>query len=316
MSVAQILRDTPKTLFSFELLPPLKGRSIEDIYRAIDPLIEFNPLNINITYHCPETVYEALPDGSFSKRIVRKRPGSVALAAAIKFKYKVNVIPHVLCAGFTKDQIEDMLIDLNFLEMNDILLLRGDAPKGQRYFIPEPGGHAHTVDLVKQVMAMNQGVYFGKATTSVQTHFSAGVAGYPEKHAEAPNMTADLEHLKEKVDAGAEYIITQLFFDNSKYFSFVEQCRAIGITVPIVAGLKPLTLLTDYLQLPQVFHIDMPQDLISALKSCKTNADVKQVGIEWSVEQSKELIKSGVPALHYYTLGVSDNVKKILETVF
>ena len=316
MSVAQTLKTTQKTLFSFELLPPLKGRSIEDIYRSIDPLIEFKPLNINITYHLPETVYNALPDGSFEKRIVRKRPGSVALAAAIRFRYKVPVIPHVLCAGFSKDQIEDMLIDLNFLEMNDLLLLRGDPPKGQRYFIPEPGGHAHTVDLVRQVIDMNQGRFLHGVTPSSPTRFSVGVAGYPEKHAEAPNREADLEHLKAKVDAGAEYVITQMFFDNQKYFEFVDQCRAAGITVPIVPGLKPLTLLTDHLQLPQVFHIDLPCELIAALKSCKSHTDVKQVGVEWAIHQSKELMAHGAPALHYYTIGVSDNIKKILESIF
>jgi len=317
MTVAEKLRTTKKTLFSFELLPPLKGRSIEDIYKAIDPLIEFEPLNINITYHQRETVYYPLPDGTLEKRVVRKRPGNVALSAAIRFRYNVTVVPHVICGGHTKDDIEDLLIDFHFLEIHNLLLLRGDAPKGQKIFVPEKNGHAHTVDLVRQVMDMNAGRYLDTNLKDPQpTCFSVGVAGYPEKHIEAPNMETDLRYLKEKVDAGAEYIVTQLFFDNQKFFSFVEQCRAIGIQVPIVPGIKPLATINDIKLVPQIFSCDIPQDFYRELEKCQTNQQVKEVGIEWAIQQGKELMAFGVPAIHFYTYGISDNVKRIAKALF
>jgi len=317
MKIAELLSSTKKTLFSFELLPPLKGRSIEDIYKAIDPLIEFKPININITYHQHETVYLPLPDGTLEKKVVRKRPGNIALSAAIKFRYNIEVVPHVICGGHSKDDIEDLLIDFNFLELNNLLLLRGDAPKGQRYFIPEKNGHANTSDLVKQVVDMNKGIYLDSSLKNpTATNFSIGVAGYPEKHIEAPNAETDLKHLKEKVDAGADYIVTQLFFDNNKFFSFVDNCRKIGINVPIIPGIKPLTLLTDLKLIPQIFSVDMPQELVAELSKCKTNLDVKEVGIQWALKQSKELMQKGVPAIHFYTYGTSDNVKRIAKEIF
>jgi methylenetetrahydrofolate reductase (NADPH) len=315
--VIEALQQTKKTLFSFELLPPLKGHSIEEIYKAIDPLIEFNPAHINMTYHQAETVYSPLPDGLLEKKIVRKRPGTLALVAAIKFRYNVPVVPHVICGGLTRDDVEDILIDLNFLGINDVLLLRGDAPRGQKIFVPEKGGHAHTVDLVKQVKNMNKGIYLDdKLKNPAQTNFCIGVAGYPEKHIEAPNIETDLKNLKSKVDAGAEYIVTQLFYDNKKFFSFVEKCRQIGITVPIIPGIKPTTLLSDLSLLPQIFAVSIPQELVLELEKCKTNQDVREVGVEWSINQCRDLIKYGVPAIHFYTYGTSDNVAKIAQTVF
>lgn len=317
MKVAEILSTTKKTLFSFELLPPMKGRSIEGIYKAIDPLIEFNPVNINITYHQRETVYLKQPDGTIGKKIIRKRPGNVALSAAIKFKYNITVVPHVICGGHTKDEIEDLLIDFNFLGLNDLLLLRGDAPKGHVTFVPEKDGHANTVDLVHQTMSMNKGVYLDKNLKSPTcTDFSVGVAGYPEKHFEAPDMDADIKYLKEKIYAGAEYVVTQLFFDNSKYISFVKKCREAGITVPIIPGIKPLTALQDIELVPKIFNVTIPDEYMSMLKLCRSNSDVKEAGIEWSVKQSQELIKEGVPAIHFYTYGISDNVQRIAKDIF
>ena len=317
MKVSDQLKNTNKTLFSFELLPPMKGRSIDELYKAIDPLIEFDPININITYHQQETVYFPLPDGNLEKKIIRKRPGNIALSAAIKFRYNKNVIPHVICGGHTFDEIEDLLIDFHFLGLNNLLLLRGDAPKGQKVFMPEKNGHAHTSTLVKQIMDMNKGIYLDGSLKNPQpTDFSVGVAGYPEKHIEAPNMETDLRNLKEKVDAGADYIVTQLFFDNQKYFQFVEKCREIGITVPIIPGIKPLSALNDIKLVPQIFSCDIPQIFYSELEKCKSNNEVKEAGIEWAIAQSKELIAKGVPVIHFYTYGISDNVQRIAKAIF
>jgi methylenetetrahydrofolate reductase (NADPH) len=317
MKISETLKNTKKSLFSFELLPPMKGRSIDELYKAIDPLIEFKPININITYHQQETVYVPLPDGNLEQKVVRKRPGNVALSAAIKFRYNIDVVPHVICGGHSMEDIEDLLIDFHFLGLNNLLLLRGDAPKGQKVFMPEKNGHAHTSDMVKQIMAMNQGKYLDGSLKNPQaTNFSVGVAGYPEKHIEAPNMETDLRYLKEKVDAGADYIVTQLFFDNAKYFNFVEKCREIGIYVPIVPGIKPLSTLNDIKLVPQIFSCDIPQAFYNELEKCKTNAEVKEVGIEWAVKQSKDLMAQNVPAIHYYTYGISDNVQRIAKAVF
>jgi len=318
MKVAEILRDTKDTLFSFELLPPLKGRSIDEMFKAIDPLIEFNPLNINITYHQHETIFNPLPDGTLEKRIVRKRPGNIALSAALKFRYQQStLVPHIICGGLSKDDIEDILIDFNFLGLNNLLVLRGDAPKGQKYFIPEKNGHANSVGLIKQMKDMNKGIYLDKQLKNPNpTDFSIGVAGYPEKHIEAPNMETDLKYLKDKVDAGAEYIVTQLFFDNSKYFQFVNSCREIGIQVPIIPGIKPLTALNDIKLVPQIFNVDIPQPFFKELSKCQTNADVKEAGIEWAIQQCKELKKADVAAIHFYTYGISDNVRRIVQAVF
>ena len=317
MKVIDKIRGTSETLFSFELLPPVKGHRIDNIYKTIDPLMEFNPLNINITYHQQEVVYKNVSDRLLEKKIVRKRPGTVAISAAIKYKYKITVVPHLICGGFSKEETEDALIDLHFLGMNNLLVLRGDPPKGERRFIPEPGGNEYAVDLVRQIMDMNQGIYLEKDLQNPHpTDFSVGVAGYPEKHFEAPNMSSDLRYLKAKVDAGADYIVTQMFFDNRKFFDFVDACRAIGITVPIIPGLKPITFLNDFRLLPQTFHIDIPDELSSELELCKTTDEARQIGVEWAIKQSKELKKAGVPVIHYYTIGLSENIRQIASEVF
>ncbi len=318
MSLTEKLNQNEKTYFSFEILPPLKGKNINDIYKVIDPLVEFNPMNINVTYHQHETVYSENPDGKIIKKTIRKRPGTVALAAAMNYRYKnTMVIPHLICGGLSKNDIEDILIDLNFLDIHNIIALRGDPQKSQRYFIPEPDGHAHTLGLVKQISALNKGIYLDEHTKNpTATNFTVGVAGYPEKHIEAPNMKTDLKYLKQKTDAGADYIVTQMFFDNQKYFDFVDACRKIGIKVPIVPGIKPIRNLMDFKLLPQVFNIDFPEDLSDALCNAKDNKAAMQIGIEWAVQQSKELIKYGVPAVHYYTIGKSDNIIEIAKQVF
>jgi methylenetetrahydrofolate reductase (NADPH) len=317
MKTIERIRNTKETLFSFELLPPIKGHSIERLYDAIDPLMPFNPLNINITYHQQEVVYKTLDHHLVEKKVVRKRPGTVAISAAISHKYKIPVVPHLICGGFTREDTEDALIDLHFLGMNNLLVLRGDPPRGEKRFIPEPDGNAHATDLVKQIMNMNKGIYLEEELkNATPTDFSVGVAGYPEKHFEAPNMETDLHYLKMKVDAGADYIVTQMFFDNRKYFDFVKACRDIGITVPIIPGIKPITYLNDLNLLPQTFSVDIPQDLVCEVKKCETNAAARQIGVEWTVEQSKELKAAGVPVIHYYTIGVSDNIQQIASHVF
>jgi len=317
MKVAEKLRNAEKTYFSFELLPPLKGHKLDDIYNAIDPLIEFDPLNINVTYHQQESVYRTNEEGAIERKIIRRRPGTVAISAAIQHKYKVTVVPHIICGGFSKEETEDILIDLNFLGMPNLLVLRGDPQKGQRYFIPEKNGHEHTLGLIEQIMNLNKGIYLDPDIEDpTPTDFSVGVAGYPEKHYEAPNLESDMDYLKQKVDAGAEYIVTQMFFDNSKYFEFVKKCRDHGISVPVVPGIKPVTFIKDIESLPRVFAISIPDALVKTIQKCKTNAEAKEAGVEWTVQQSRELKASGVPAIHYYTIGISDNIRKIAQQVF
>jgi len=317
MKVIDRLKNTDKTLFSFELLPPRKGRTLDTIYDAIDPLIEFNPLNINITYHQQESVYQKQADGSVIRKIISKRPGTVAIAAAIMNKYSQTVVPHVICGGFTREETEDLLIDLHFLGLHNLLVLRGDPPPGVRDFIPVEGGHAHTSDLVEQIINLNKGIYLDTNLKDPKpTSFSVGVAGYPEKHFESPNMDEDLHWLKKKVAAGADYIVTQMFFNNARFFAFVDKCREEGIEIPIVPGIKPINSLKDLELLPRVFHIDIPQELYAEARKCKTNADAKALGVEWTTQQSKELKEAGVPAIHYYTIGVSDNIQKIAANVF
>lgn len=317
MNVADTLKNTTETLFSFELLPPLKGKNIEDLYKSIDPLIEFNPLNINITYHQQESEYRKLENGLMERTIIRKRPGTVALSAAIHHKYDITVVPHMICGGFTREETEDVLIDLNFLGMNNLLVLRGDSQKGQRFFIPENGGHEHTLSLVEQIANLNKGIYLDREIKNPQpTNFSVGVAGYPEKHYEAPNMENDIHYLKAKIEAGAEYIVTQMFFNNAKFFEFRDRCRAEGITVPIIPGLKPITTLKDIEMLPRIFHVEIPNELVKEISKCKSNEEAKQVGVEWGIMQSNELKESVVPAIHYYTIGISDNIKKIASAIF
>jgi methylenetetrahydrofolate reductase (NADH) len=317
MSVIEKINNAKGPLFTFELLPPLKGHSIEKVYATIDRLMQFNPAYINFTTHRNEIVYHERPDGLLEKRVVRKRPGTIALAAAVKYKYNITVVPHILCGGFTREETENVLIEMNFLGIDDVLALRGDPQKGSRTFIPEKEGHMHTWELVRQITNMNKGKYLEEGLEdAAATHFCIGVAGYPEKHVEAPNRLLDMENLKLKVESGASYIVTQMFFENANFFRFREECRKFGITMPIIPGLKPISALNDINLLPQTFHIDVPHDLVLALKKCKSDSDAREVGIEWASTQSKELIKEGVPGIHYYTLGRADNIARIVKEAF
>ena len=306
-----------KTLFAFELLPPLKGDNIDTIFDTIQRLVPYDPSYINVTYHREEVKLIERPDGLLERRVVRKRPGTVGIAAAIMARYGIEVVPHLICGGFSKYDVEDALIDLSFLGIDNVLALRGDNLRGERTFRPAPGGYLHAVELVQQIMHMNRGEYLDSELEHAKpTSFCVGVAGYPEKHAEAPNMATDIAHLKAKIDAGASYVVTQMFFDNAKYFAYVEACRAAGITVPIVAGLKPFTTKTQLSLLPQTFGVDLPDDLVQAVEQCKDNAAVREVGIEWAVQQGGELMAAGVPALHFYTMGKAENVERIAKTLF
>jgi len=321
MKVIDHLQKAKKTLFSFELLPPLKGHSIESIYSTINPLIEYNPSFINITYHQEDIIYRKHESGLIVSK-TRKRPGTVAISAAIKYKYpSVDVVPHLICGGFTKEDTEYALIDFHYLGINNILAVRGDPggdpAKPKHHFLAEKNGHAYAADLVKQIAQMNKGRYLDEyIVNTVATDFCVGVAGYPEKHIESSNQKSDLKYLKEKIDAGAEYIITQMFFDNQKYFDFVKNCRNAGIMVPIIPGLKPISTLKDSKILPRVFYIDIPEELDNAISKCKSNDEAFQVGIEWSIQQSKELIEFGVPVLHYFSIGISENIRQIAKAVF
>lgn len=317
MNVLEKINSAKRPLFTFELLPPLKGHSIEHIYATIDRLIEYEPAYINFTSHRNETIYRERPDGLLEKRMVRLRPGTIALAAAVKYKYNIPVVPHLLCGGFSKEETENVLIEMEFLGINDVLALRGDPQKGSRSFIPEKNGHAHTSELVQQIVDMNNGKYLEENLENANpTNFCIGVAGYPEKHFEAANRQVDLENLKQKVDAGASYIVTQMFFDNKKFFRFRDECIKTGITVPIIPGIKPISAMNDINLLPQVFHIDLPNDLFAAVKKCKTDSEAREVGIEWTTMQSQGLIKEGVPGIHYYTLSKSENIARIVKASF
>jgi methylenetetrahydrofolate reductase (NADPH) len=317
MKIIDHIKNNPKSLFSFELLPPLKGQGIKEIFDAIDPLMEFKPPFIDVTYHREDYMYKKTSNGLLKKVSLRKRPGTVAICAAIQFKYKVDAVPHLICGGFSVEDTENALIELKFLDIDNVLVLRGDSRKEDSTFIPEPDGHPYAIDLLNQVVKMNQGHYLHEDASKYEpTNFCIGVAGYPEKHFEAPNMKSDLAYLKKKVDAGAEYIVTQMFYDNQKYFDFVKRCRAIGIEVPIIPGLKPITTLKQINMLPKTFHIDIPEELSDELEKCKNNVEATQVGVEWCIQQSKELVANGAPVLHYYTMGKSDVIKKIAESVF
>jgi len=317
LKVTEYIERSEKTLFSFELLPPLKGQNFDSIQEAIDPLLEFDPAFVNITYHQEEVVYDPLPNGLMKKRVVRKRPGTVGITAGIKFRYGIPVVPHIICGGFTREDTENALIDLSFLGVKNLLVVRGDPQPGQKEFIPEPDGNVHSLELVEQIERLNQAVYLEKELKNTRaTDFCIGVAGYPEKHGESPNLESDLHFLKKKVEAGASYIITQMFFNNQKYFDFVNNCRAKGINVPIIPGLKPVSTLSQMATLPKTFNVDMPETLVKEILKCKNNTEVRQVGVEWAIQQAKELLEFGVPVIHFYTMGKSDNIRKIAQEVF
>lgn len=311
-----IIQAKGKTLFSFELIPPQKGRSIQELYDNIDPLMEFKPPFIDVTTSREEYIYIDR-DGLLDKKLTRMRPGSVGICASITHKYEVDTIPHVLCGGFTKEETEYLLVDCHYLGIDNVMALRGDAMKEEKYFKPTNGGHCYASDLVEQIVNMNNGQFLHEVVeTDNKSNFCIGVAGYPEKHMEAPSMDADIRRLKQKVDAGADYVVTQMFFDNKRYFDFVENARNAGITVPIIPGIKPLAVKRHLQLLPQVFKLDIPDVLVKEVEKCKTNADARQVGVEFAIQQSKELMAAGVPVLHYYSMGKSSNIQAIAKEVF
>ena len=317
MQVIEHLAKAKDTLVSFEVLPPLKGKTIAYIYEHLDPLMEFKPSWINVTYHRSETIIRTNAAGVEEKVDVRKRPGTVGICAAIMNHYNVDAVPHIICGGFSKRETEDALIDLQFLGIDNVLVLRGDAEKGQKTFVPEHNGNKQAIELLKQVVGLNNGDYLDKdIINGSKTNFCMGVAGYPEKHFEAPSMEFDLQRAKEKVDAGAQYIMTQMFFDNKKYFEYVDACRSMGITVPIIPGLKPITNKKQLTILPNIFYVDIPTDLSTAMLAATTDEACEQVGTEWLIQQSKELKAAGVPVLHYYTLGKPKVVKDVVAAVF
>ncbi len=304
MKVIDHINQANGTLISFEILPPLKGKGISAIYNHLDPLMEFKPAYINVTYHRSEHIFKKRADGSFEKVVIRKRPGTEAICASIMNRYNVDTVPHLICGGFSVQDTEDALLTLNYLGIDNVLVLRGDAARNETFFEPEPDGHKYAINLLKQVMNLNNGIYLEeelKGTNNIK--FCVGVAGYPEKHFEAPNMQTDLMYLKKKVDAGAEYVVTQMFFDNKKFFAFEKQCREAGITAPIIPGLKPVTTKKQLSIIPRTFYVDIPTDLSGEILKCNDDVDVEKVGAEWLLAQSKELKAAGVPVLHYYTLG-------------
>jgi methylenetetrahydrofolate reductase (NADPH) len=302
------------TLVSFEVLPPLKGGTMQDIFNILDPLMEYKPPFIDVTYHREEYIYNQQPSGYYEKIAIRKRPGTVGICASIIHRYGVDAVPHLICGGFTREETENALIDLHFLGINNVLALRGDARQFENKFYPEKDGHEYAVDLVRQIKNMNDGIYLdSNIEGGASTDFCIGIAGYPEKHFESPNLDLDLTYLKQKVDAGASYIVTQMFFDNSKYFAFVDACRAKGINVPIVPGLKPLTRKYQINSIPRKFYVNMPDDLINEVMKTKTKEAVIEVGVEWCIEQSKELKAAGIPCLHYYTMGDTKTTKRIID---
>ncbi len=317
MTVSELINSTKETAFSFEVLPPLKGTGTASLFRTIDLLKEFDPKYINITTHRSEFVYVEQADGSFVRRSVRRRPGTVAVASAIMQKYDIKVVPHVVVSGMTKEDIEYMLLDLQFLGIQDLLVLRGDKAKEDARFVPTKGGYSHATELIEQVNMFNEGKFVsGDAIKNPGLPFSYGVAAYPEKHEEAPNLEFDLLVLKMKQELGANYAVTQIFYDNEKYFSFVERARAAGITIPIIPGIKPMAKLSQLTVLPKTFHLDLPEALAKEVSKCETDDDVKQVGIEWGVEQCKELIAHGVPSLHFYTVSAVDSIREIAKRVY
>ena len=318
MKVTQHIENAKgETLFSFEIIPPQKGKSIQELYDNIDPLMEFKPPFIDVTTSREEFIYVNKGNGLLEKKLTRMRPGTLGICASIKHKYNVDTVPHVLCGGFTKEETEYLLVDCHYLGIDNVMALRGDAMKDEQSFVPTNGGNKYASDLVSQIYQLNQGKYLHEVMDiDNKADFCIGVAGYPEKHLESPSLQTDLKRLKEKVDAGADYVVTQMFFDNAKYFEFVAKAREMGITVPIIPGIKPIAVERHLQVLPQIFRIDLPEDLIAAVEKCKNNAEIRQVGIEWAIQQSIELKAAGVPVLHYYSMGKSENIRQIASHIF
>lgn len=315
--VTDHLKNAKSTLFSLEILPPSTGESIHKLFDNLDPLMEFKPKFIDVTYHREEYVDKRHPNGLLERKSIRKRPGTVSICAALMHKFNVDTVPHIICGGFTKEETEYALIDLNFLGIDNVLALRGDCIKGQKTFDPTPGGHHFANDLVGQIKSMNDGRYLSdELENPTATKFCIGVAGYPEKHFESPNLKTDLKFLKQKVEAGADYVVTQMFFDNKKYFEYVDRCRAEGINVPIIPGIKPLATKNQIFNLPRHFYIDMPEDLIDAVEKCKDDTEVKKVGVEWAIAQCQELMKANVPCLHFYSMGKSTQIQQVASKLF
>lgn len=317
MRVIDLINSQEKTAFSFEILPPLKGTGIERLYQTIDLLREFDPKYINITTHRSEYVYKELGNGLFQRIRLRRRPGTVAVAAAIQNKYGITVVPHILCSGYTCEDTEYTLLDLQFLGITDLLVLRGDKAKHESVFVPEKGGHTHAIELEGQINNFNKGIFVdGSEMTITKTPFSYGVACYPEKHEEAPNLESDIYWLKKKIEAGAEYAVTQLFYDNRKYFAFVEQARAAGITCPIIPGIKPMKKLSQLSVIPKTFKVDIPEELAHEVQKCTTDEQVRQVGIEWCIRQCRELMAHGVPSIHFYSIGAADSIREVARQIY
>ena len=317
MSIASYLAADHPTAFSIEVLPPVRGKGIEQGFKTIDRLMPFNPAYINITTHRTEVIYREVSSGIFQRTTARMRPGTVAIAAALKGRYGIPTVPHVICSGFSRTELENELIDLSYLGITDLLVLRGDRAKGENRFVAESDGHEHAIDLCRQVSDFNRGKMIdGEEHEPLKEQFSFGVAGYPEKHEEAMNMEMDIEHLKAKIEAGAEYVVTQMFFDNSRYFAFVERCRQAGINVPIIPGIKPLTSLTQQALLPKTFHIDLPLELAKELQRCTSNDDVKALGVEWGIAQARELKAAGVPSIHFYSMNAAASIEAIAKAVY
>jgi len=317
MKVTEHIRQAKDTLFSIEILPPLKGHDIKSLFRAIEPLMEFKPSFIDVTYHREEFIYKSGPNGLLEKVATRKRPGTVAICAAIMNRFQVDAVPHIICGGFDKEETENALIDLHFLGIDNVLALRGDAVKAEGKFIPHPHGNAYATDLICQIQDLNKGKYLHDyVANGTPTNFSIGIAGYPEKHFDAPTLQADMDYLKKKIDLGSDYVVTQMFFDNQKYFDYVKKCKEMGIDAPIIPGLKPITTIKQITLLPSVFYIDLPEALLKELLKCKEDKEVAEVGIEWCIQQSKELRAGGAPVLHYYTMSKSESIKRIAAGVF
>ncbi len=317
VKVSELLKNTKKTLFSFEILPPLKGKSIQSIYDGIDPLMEFKPAFINVTYHREEFIYKKREKGYLEKFSIKKRPGTVGICAAISNKYHTPSVAHLICGGFSREETENALIDLNFLGVNNVLALRGDPIKTEQYFVAEPDGNEYAVDLVKQIINLNKGLYIEENIENASTtDFCIGVSGYPEKHSEAPNMKEDIAKLKAKIEAGAEYVVTQMFFNNQKFYDFVKICKENGINVPIVPGIKPIATKRQLQILPKLFHIDLPEELTEMVEKCESNEEVRLVGEKWALKQCAELKEFGVPCIHFYTMGKSTAVRNIAKQLF
>ncbi|MDL2299968.1 methylenetetrahydrofolate reductase [NAD(P)H] [Bacteroides sp. OttesenSCG-928-E20] len=317
MKVIELINNTDKTAFSYEILPPLKGTGIEKLHQTIDTLQEFCPKYINITTHRSEYVYKDLGNRMFQRNRLRRRPGTVAVAAAIQNKYNITVVPHLLCSGFSREETEYVLLDLQFLGITDLLVLRGDKAKHEAAFIPEEDGYLHAIELQEQINNFNKGIFVdGSEMKITNTPFSYGVACYPEKHEESPNMDTDIYWLKKKIEAGAEYAVTQLFYDNQKYFDFVNKVRQEGITIPIIPGIKPFKKLSQLSMLPKTFKVDLPEELTREVRKCKTDADAQQVGIEWCIKQCRELMAYGVPSIHFYSISAVDSIKEVAKAIY